>query len=114
MPIVPGDTGRPFEPDRRWKLYMQGVLTQTEFAFAVLDDLGGDDIEGQVRSMPTAMREALATFLRVYPIEEIPPGLFIPGTGITPEFNRRWQAYRQEKAREVLRVLAPRPPATGA
>lgn len=90
MAYVPGDTRRSCEPEQYWKLFVRGILTEGEFAFAVLDRLDLDPIEGQLRSLPAAMCEALAAFLRGYPIEEIPPGLFIPGTGITPEFNRQW------------------------
>jgi hypothetical protein len=114
MPIVPGDPHQVTSPERHWRNFERGILTPSEFVFAFLDYLGDGDIEEQVMSFPDAMREVVATFLRSIPIDEIPPGLFIPGTGITSDFNRRWQLYRQQKAETVLGILSRRAPEADA
>jgi hypothetical protein len=102
MPIVPGDCRRTEPPGKCWKYFDKGVYSVSEVSHVYLDDLSDDDAIIGVNSLAENHRQIFLTYLRSISIDELGPGFFCPGTGITPEFNREWQLYKQKKARLIL------------
>ncbi len=107
MPHVLGDDRPIGPPGKCWKYFDRGVYSVSEVFHLYLDHLSTNDAVTEVNKLAENHRQIFLGHLRSISIDEIPPGFFCPGTGITPEFNREWQLYKQQKARLILSHFGP-------